>query len=210
LKHYDEAIAAFDEYLEHGEPDASVYEARGLARARRDDLAGALADYGQALGLEPGSSRLHAERGWAYLVAGALKLAADDFDHAVRLDPTNADAYAGRGSARARLGQYRAAVADAAEALQKGPRTSRHLYNVARIFAQAVEGLDAERSPLPALRAHYQDQAVRWLRGALDVVPAGQRAAFWRDYVQADGALNPIRPSEGYRQLAAQYGAPAR
>jgi eukaryotic-like serine/threonine-protein kinase len=210
LKRYKEAVAAFDDYLRHGEPVAAIYEARGLARERGDDLAGALADYGQALALEPGSSRLHTERGWAYLRAGAVPLALDDFDEAVRLDRTNADAYAGRGSARAKLGKYRQAVADAAEALQKGPRTFRHLYNLARIFAQAVDGLDAERSPLPTLRAHYQDQAVELLQRAFNEVPSAQRASFWRDYVQADGALNPIRASAGYRQLAAQYGGPAK
>jgi tetratricopeptide (TPR) repeat protein/tRNA A-37 threonylcarbamoyl transferase component Bud32 len=214
LKRYDEAIAAFDDYLKHGKPVAAVYEARGLAREKRDDLAGALAgalaDYGQALALEPGSSRLHTERGWAYLRAGAVKLALDDFNEAVRLDPTSADAYAGRGSARAKLGKYRQAVADAAEAQQKGPRTFRHLYNLARIFAQAVDGIDAERSPLPTLRAHYQDQAVELLQRAFNEVPSAQCATYWRDYVQADGALNSIRASAGYRQLASQYGGPAK
>ena len=85
--------------------------------------------------------------------------------------------------------------------------------NAARIFAQAGR-LDVDpvsRSRLPtSTRAEYQDRALLLLRQALDLTPREQRASFWRDYIQPDSALNPIRRSPGFEQLAIEYSRAAK
>jgi hypothetical protein len=53
----------------------------------------------------------------------------------------------------------------------------------------------------------YQDRAVALLRDALDALPVGERAAFWSTTVRRDAALNPVRPNDGFRRLAADHAA---
>jgi hypothetical protein len=48
------------------------------------------------------------------------------------------------------------------------------------------------------------------LRKALDLCPARQRSSFWRDYVRADAAWQPIRRSTAFAELAAEFPAEAR
>jgi tetratricopeptide (TPR) repeat protein len=198
LQRYDEVIRSCDGYLaKGGKPSAVLYEIRGLARARRKDLAGAIEDYTQSLALRPGQSTVHAHRGWAYLVSGAARLAWHDFDEAIGLDPANGEAYNGRGNARVLLGEYRIAVTDAEKAMTQGEPTPRILYNAARIYAQAAEHVVAEapRRGLSSSRlsSGYKGRAQALLRQALERTPAGeQRATLWRDVIQPDPALRTI------------------
>jgi hypothetical protein len=76
------------------------------------------------------------------------------------------------------------------------------LYNAARVYAQAAREVPA-RGPA----AQYEGQAVELLGQALAREPPGERAAFWRDYVQADRAFATIRQGSGMRALAATVGA---
>jgi tetratricopeptide (TPR) repeat protein len=216
LERHDEAVRAFDQYLrlvEKGREAPVAYRLRGLGRAWLLDYAGAIEDYTRALGTAR-DPELLALRGQAYLFQDALTPALHDFEEALRIDPANGDAYNGRGFVRARLGQYRGAVADADRALECAPenvRNPRLLCNAARVFAQAAGRIDAERgrSARPVLeeRSVYQDRAVRLLRQALELQPAGERRAFWRKIIIPDRALDPIRgPGSGYRELEAEYG----
>jgi hypothetical protein len=47
---------------------------------------------------------------------------------------------------------------------------------------------------------------VELLREAVRSVPAGERAAFWRDYVQADSALAAVRGTPSGARLEAEVG----
>src|SRR5262249_6927057 len=111
LGRYEEAVAAFDHYLETGKPLESVYRGRGLARAELGKYPGAIEDYTKALELRP-TSEVHAYRGWAHLVCDAPTLAQRDFQLAIELDPKNGDAYNGRGFVLATQGQVREALRD--------------------------------------------------------------------------------------------------
>ena len=212
-KHYDEAIRDFDAYLKKWQPVPEIYEARGLARAARKDYDGAFLDYTQALNLEPTSARF-ALRAWIHLFREAPRSALRDFEEAVKLDRKNGDAYAGRGYAHIRSGHLKQAVADAEEALLHGQQTRRHLYNVARIYAQAAGRVSGDaRQPYQRNRDNrsaYEERAVGLIRKALSNIAANQRAAFWRDYIETDAAFNPIRRSDEFSQLAAKYSRPAK
>jgi tetratricopeptide (TPR) repeat protein len=212
LRRYDLAAREFDLYLEKGgRPTPDVFRARGHARMNLGDYLGAGDDYTRLLGLAPGAEA-HAHRGWAYFFADAWRPALRDFEQALRLDPEYGDAYTGRGLARVMLGQYRPAVRDAEEALRRRPRDPAMLHNLACVFAQAVAraAADPAAPDRAALVAGYRTQAVAALRGALALVPPAQRQPFWRDKVWPDSALDPVRRSAEFEQLAREYASPAR
>ena len=212
LKRHDEVIAACDGYLARGKPSAEIFAIRGLARAGREDYAGAIQDYTQALALQPARAAFRAHRGWAYLVSDAPKLAIGDFDEAIRLDSGDPDAYNGRGFARAMLGQHGAAVADADEAIRRGGTSSRTLYNAARICARAadVAAAEAPRNGLALLQVadDYRDRAQGLLRRSLESLPGDRRPAFLRDVIRADPAFAALRRRPKFGQLAASLARP--
>jgi tetratricopeptide (TPR) repeat protein len=185
---------------------ADVYWARGRARAKAHNYAGAVSDYTRALETTP-DPLLYLDRGWAYISVGTPRLALTDFEQAVLFDPKNAEAYTARGHARAQLGQYRPAVRDAETACSLAPKNPRVVYGAARILAQAVDAVETDRRRPGqwTLASEFRDQAVLRLRQALALLPATDRRAFWRDRIQADSALSPIRQSTGFLHLAEEY-----
>jgi tetratricopeptide (TPR) repeat protein len=190
-----DAERAFGECLAREPTFAPALRARGSARMRLADYAGAAEDYSQALRQEPGAE-MHAHRGWAYFLADAWKLALRDFEEALRLDAGRSDASVGRGLSRVMLGDYRGGVADAEGALRrKKPDSPEMLHNVACIFAQAAARVraDATEGRRRDLEARYGRQAVVALRAALSRVPPRQRPAFWQEKMRPDQALDPIR-----------------
>ena len=89
--------------------------------------------------------------------------------------------------------------------------TATTVYGAARIYALAADKMDAQARigdrQAQELRQQYEDQALKLLRQALDLLPVAARAAFWAE-VAPDPALRPLRRLPAYQQLAAQL-APA-
>jgi serine/threonine protein kinase/tetratricopeptide (TPR) repeat protein len=203
------AILDFDAYLKAGPPSADVYELRGLARHRLHDYAEASIDYSRALELRPQSVRPHSERGWVYLAAGAPRAALRDFDQVLALEKQSADGHAGRGYAEVQLGRVAEALRDAEQAVEFGParesvkpaEKARLAYNVARIYARATGQVEAGE-----VRFAYQERAVTLLRTALVLTPEAERPRFWKDYVLAEVALEPVTRSLSFARLAGEYG----
>jgi tetratricopeptide (TPR) repeat protein len=188
-RYYQKAEEAFDAHLRTTNvPTAEVYEARGMARAKRKDYAGAIADYSRALDLEPESSALRAYRGWTYLVVEEVpRLALRDFEDALERDPHNANAWAGLGSAHVKLGIYQSVEKSAREALRQGPETAELVYKVARIYAQMAARGEARD------RRSYEDKARLLLERALRLESDEQTRALLREGFQKDPAWNAIR-----------------
>jgi len=221
LQREDEALRDLNALLqgEHSQQPglAPLYRARAAFRAKAGKYSEAVEDYTLALVAEPGVAAAHVGRGWSYLAMDAAALAEKDFDRAIKLDAKDGDAHNGRGYALVKQGRYREAVADAEEALRQGPpqgvasQRCRHSYNAARIFAQVFLKV-AEESALQnprgrAVGLEYRDRAVQLVREAMTALPAEERGGFWSRTIQRDGALNPIRQCNSFRQLAAAYVA---
>jgi tetratricopeptide (TPR) repeat protein len=202
---YAEAERAFTEYLRlGGRPDADVYSGRGHARMELGRYADAVEDYTLALTrlTDPRlTAELHVHRGWAYVFVEAWKLGEAEFAAALRRDPQGVDSRIGHGFCRVMQGDYRHAVEEAEEAWRLRPATRVMMHNIACVFAQAA----GRAAPDAALAAQYRGRAVQALREALAKVPEAQRAAFWREQMSRDPALDPIRESAEFRQLAAEY-----
>jgi tetratricopeptide (TPR) repeat protein len=225
LKQYDAAIASFDRYVgEKGKPDAQFYQQRGRAKASRNqDPEDAVGDYSLALALQPDSGTYSA-RGWVYVLCGAHRLALHDFEKAIVLaeknHEPNSDAYNGRGFARIQLGttidDYAKGVKDARQALRLAPRSVRTLYEAARVFAQAAGKIDA----LPGQRTYkegallqeYLGTALDLLEAALEKSPGGRATDFWRDIVEPDPALDPLKHNRAsakkYADIKRRYAPP--
>jgi eukaryotic-like serine/threonine-protein kinase len=214
LKRFDEVVGAADDALARGKPSAELFELRGLARSNRQEYSGAIQDYTQSLALDPNRPVPLIQRGWAYLVSDATKLALLDFDEAIRIAPNEPDAYNGRGFARVLLGQHQAGVLDAEESLRRGTPDARTHYNAARVYGRAVTAATSEgpRRNLGQIQVaeKYQERAQTLIRQALDLLPAERRADFWRTVVQTDPAFSAIRQRPKFSQLAGQFDRQAK
>jgi tetratricopeptide (TPR) repeat protein len=106
--------------------NAQLYYLRGNAKLERGDGTGAVADYSEALRLDPSRADVCKKLGKVRLELGDAAGATTDFDAAVRIDPQDAQAYRGRSAARLLQGDVVGAEADATAALELRPCAESH------------------------------------------------------------------------------------
>jgi tetratricopeptide (TPR) repeat protein len=201
-----DAEQAFGQSLRYKPGYGPALRARGEARVRLGDFAEAVEDYTQALGVKRDASVLE-HRGWAYFFTDAWKLAERDFGEAVRLEAKAGDALVGRGLSRVMLGDYRRAVADVETAMREhAPRSPEMLHNAGCVFALAAARVraDSAEPDRADLEINYRRRSLAALRRALDLMPPGNRLAFWQEKMRPDAALDAIRPSEEFARLDKQ------
>jgi tetratricopeptide (TPR) repeat protein len=87
----------------------------------KKDLARALADYTEAIRLNPRNAALRCNRGHAYREGNEPDKAIADFDEAIRLDPTDVAAFIERGATRASRREFDKAISDFSEAIRLAP-----------------------------------------------------------------------------------------
>ncbi|MEJ0077415.1 MAG: tetratricopeptide repeat protein [Alphaproteobacteria bacterium] len=97
---------------------AAAYYNRGNASAAKGDSAAAIADYDEALKLEPKNARALANRGTAHSEKGDADAAIADFDEAIKRDPRLASAYFNRANAYAAKGETDRAITDYTAAIR--------------------------------------------------------------------------------------------
>jgi tetratricopeptide (TPR) repeat protein len=81
----------------------------------------AIADYDQAIRLDPDYTVAYIQRGTAYKGKGDNDRAIADYTQAIRLDPNDADAYNNRGVAYINKGDNDRAIADCTQAIRLNP-----------------------------------------------------------------------------------------
>jgi len=121
LKGCNEAIAsgAFE-----GAKAADLYAMRGYQRHLKDDLPGALSDYGEAIRLDPRLVMAFNNRGNIYLDTGQYDEALADYDRALALNPNKPDPLASRGWIYHQKGEGERARKDFEKALALDPDDS--------------------------------------------------------------------------------------
>jgi tetratricopeptide (TPR) repeat protein len=95
---------------------------RGHAYLNKNDHDRAIADYTEAIRLDPKDGRVFNNRGFAYALKGEYDRAIADYNEAIRLNPKDAKAFNGRGLAYALNGEYDRAIADYNEAIRLNPK----------------------------------------------------------------------------------------
>ena len=99
-----------------------TYNNRGLAYFHRGDYDLAIADYSQAIRLDPKDAYSHNNRGSAYRAKGDYDRAIADYDQSIQLDPKERAHYYNRGLAYSDKGDYDLAIADYNQAIQLDPK----------------------------------------------------------------------------------------
>jgi tetratricopeptide (TPR) repeat protein len=163
--------------------DEDSWLTRGMARLA-DDVQGALADFEQALALNPRSRAALMNK--AHVLAEKLNRTAEAIqvlDRLVALHPEHVPARSSRGVLLARLGRRDPAHRDAAESLRRDSQPAT-LYQVACIYALTSQQHAADRQ-----------QALRLLKAA---VPREPR---WLQTVQTDPDFAPVRDHADYREV---------
>jgi tetratricopeptide (TPR) repeat protein len=103
-----------------GEDLAALYGLRGYRKQEKYDIEGALADYREALRLNPNTAWVYNSRGVLYRDAGDYDRALADFDAALALEQW-ADPYASRGWVLSQKGEHERARQDYEKALASKP-----------------------------------------------------------------------------------------
>ena len=102
--------------------DAKEHIDRGAAWSKKGDLDKAIADFTEAIRLDPSNADAYFDRGLAFNRKGDYDKAIADFNETIRLDPTVANPFFLRGSAWASKGEEDKAIADYTEAIRLNPK----------------------------------------------------------------------------------------
>ena len=128
----DQRISACTSIIQSGRETqrnlAIAYYSRGLAYYDKGDDDRAIAEYNEAIRLDPKFAYAYSSRGLAYDHKGDLDRASPDYNEAIRLDPKYAQAYFNRGNAYYQKGDDDRAIADYNEAIRLTPKYA-YAYN---------------------------------------------------------------------------------
>lgn len=121
----DAGIAACTREIESGKYKgpalAQRYYNRGVGHTQRDDNDRAIADYSEAIRLDPTLGPAFSNRGLVYIDQDNLERAIADFNEAIRLNPKSATAFYNRGIAYVFQDETDHALADFSEAVRLDP-----------------------------------------------------------------------------------------
>ncbi len=118
LADYDGAVADFDRAIALAPEFLNAYNARGLAKDKKNDHEGAIADYSRAIALNPGFADAFCNRGFARMALKNFTGTIADETEAIRVKPDLAKAYELRGDAEIATGDAVHAIADLDKAKQ--------------------------------------------------------------------------------------------
>jgi tetratricopeptide (TPR) repeat protein len=121
MKRYEQALAAFDDYLARGDKFAFVYVERALALTELGRFADAVANFDTALQASPDEAGLWFHRGSANTKAGNIDAAIADYTRSITLKP-RALVYYVRGNLFTDRQRYATAVADYSHVLELDPK----------------------------------------------------------------------------------------
>ncbi|MFN6567809.1 tetratricopeptide repeat protein [Dendronalium sp. ChiSLP03b] len=103
-------------------PKADNYYIQAGDKYDKGDFQGAIADYTQAIKLNPNYLKAYNNRGLARYLLGDNQGAIIDFNQVLKLDSSDIDGYNNRGLARYNLGDKKGALADYSQALRFNPK----------------------------------------------------------------------------------------
>jgi len=127
-ENYIEAVKHFSKAIKLN-PVAEYFYARGGAFDLSGDYNGALADYSEAIRLNPNEAAYYFDRGNVYNVQKDYPRAINDFAAAIRLDPNDSRYRNHRGNMYRLLEHYDNAIVDYTDAIRLNPNEPRYYNN---------------------------------------------------------------------------------
>ncbi len=100
---------------------AAAFHARGLAYDALGEHGNAVADFSEAIRLNPGNAVAYNNRANTYAALGAFDRALADFAESLRLDPDDGSTFNNRGTVYQKLADHRRALAHYDEAIRLDP-----------------------------------------------------------------------------------------
>jgi lipoprotein NlpI len=193
----DTAIAACSRAIELKTHDlAALFYHRGHEYKTKGDLDHAIADYSEAIRLDPKDADAYNNRGNVYLDKGDLDRAMADYTEAIGLDPKYAVAYYNRGIMYRKKGDLDRAMADYTEAIRLDPKYA-HAYGSRGIVYRDKGDLDrAIADSTEAIRLDPKDASAFRVRGLANFYAGALPKAF-ADLDQASA----LDPKEAYAAL---------
>ena len=162
---FQELLDFLENDIENAEDEAVFFFHRGLIKRALKDTKDAIADFDEAIKLQPEEANGYNNRGVAKAQLNDFAGAIADFNKAIKLQPDNARAYNNRGIAKAKLEDYEAAIADYDKALQLDP----NLKEAERNRALAAARMDAPQAYREALRETADPEGIQKLyRGYIE------------------------------------------
>jgi tetratricopeptide (TPR) repeat protein len=152
-----------------------IYHNRGVAYDSNGEHDRAIADYDEAIRLDPKNADTYVNRGLAYDRKGEHDRAIADYDEAIRLNPKEAPTYYNRGLAYYRKGEHDRAIADYGEAIRLDPKDADTYVNrgVAYVSKGELDGAitdfgEAIRLDAKKAKAYYNRGVAYVSKGELD------------------------------------------
>jgi uncharacterized caspase-like protein len=125
---------------------AEAYVRSGISWSLKSDFDRAIADYNQALRINPQYAAAYLGRGVAWEMKGNLDRAIADFNQALRINPQYAEAYFNRGIAWVSKRDYDRAIADYTQALRINPQLTQAKENLIAVQRLAASS-QAQQTP---------------------------------------------------------------
>jgi tetratricopeptide (TPR) repeat protein len=172
----DKAIAACSRLIVSNARDAEAYKYRGDAYSMiKSDYVRAIADYDQAIRIDPSLAAAYVGRGSAYYGKADYDHALADYDQAIRFEPKNALALTRRGDAHHHKGDDDHALADLDQAIRLDPKSA-YAYNFRGVvyrdkgdYDRAVADFDQAIRLEPRFTGHYDNLGILYhLKGDYD------------------------------------------
>ncbi len=163
------------------------YFARGFTYYKQEQYDEALADYSEAIRLNPEYATAFSNRGLTYDELEQYDEALADYSEAIRLNPEDATAFSNRGNTYYKQEQYDEALADYSEAIRLNPEDATAFYNTACVYAlqnKIVAALPPLRRTLELNPSHF-----------LTLIPT-------------DSDFDFIRTDPRFQALLAEFGKP--
>jgi tetratricopeptide (TPR) repeat protein len=158
------------------EPPATCLQA-GITFIRAGDFDQAIAEFGQAIALDPDCAEGYAGRGQAYAGCHEYANAIADYDQLIRLEPYEPRGYHLRARANAMLGDYARATADYTVVIGLQPGDADALTERGRAYLSRGDRKRAQDNFGEAARLRATGQAIVVSNGAQDAPPASSPQA---------------------------------